>query len=213
MSHDLIDHKIKRNALIALTSALSFLTIGAGVALVGPGEPRMFAVVEEGFLYRSGQIQEDLLRPTLVSHGIQQIVNLGVDKDKPDQLEERRVADAFGMIRSTYFLKGNGTGPFVSYVNAVEHIHEARKAGRRILVHCSAGAQRTSGAIAFYQLLVQNKPIEEVIAHLRDFHDYDDNPDLIPYLNQHMGDVAQGLVERGVIAKAPEPLPQFPWPK
>jgi hypothetical protein len=35
------------------------------------------------------------------------------------------------------------------------------------------------------------------------------NPKMLPYLNEHVGELAQLLVDAGVIAKVPDPLPRF----
>jgi len=196
-----------RNASFALIGCVALLLLAGAIAAVGPRSAKKFAAVEPGFLYRSGQIQERIFRKTVLDHGIDVIVNLGIDKPKPDQIEERRVAREFGIRRETYFLNGNGTGPVESYINAVEQIGLAKRASKQILIHCSAGAQRTTGAIAFYQLLVEKKPVDQVVNHLRKFHDWDDNPDLVPYLNQNMREVAQGLKDRGIIDKLPDALP------
>ncbi len=77
-----------------------------------------------------------------------------------------------------------------------------------MLVHCIAGAQRTGGVIACYELLVEHRPPAQVYAELRRFgHDPRDNPHLLDYLNAHMAEIAAGLVADGTIDRAPAPLP------
>jgi len=171
--------------------------------------PNNFAVVEPGAIYRSGQIQDYWVRDVLEKHHIDRIVNLGEDKPKPDQIAERAAASDLKIERHTYFLSGNGTGPTESYVSAVRDIDAARRANQSILVHCSAGAQRTSGAIALYQLLVEQKPIDEVRKHALDFHCPIDNPKLFPYLNENVGEIARRLVEEGVIKRVPDSIGKF----
>jgi len=171
--------------------------------------PKNFAAVEAGGIYRSGQIQDYWVRDVLEKHKIARIVNLGVDKPKPDQIAEREAASDLKIERHTYYLMGDGTGPTESYVKAIRDIKAARDANQPILVHCSAGAQRTSGVIALYQLLVEKKPIDDIRAHVLEFHDPQDNPKLFLYLNENVGTIARRLVEEGVIDRVPDSIPKF----
>jgi hypothetical protein len=54
-----------------------------------------------------------------------------------------------------------------------------------VLVHCSAGSERTSGCVLLYRKIVQGKPIEsqwhEAYEHR---HDPKDNPHLKAYLDE-----------------------------
>jgi protein tyrosine/serine phosphatase len=80
-----------------------------------------------------------------------------------------------------------------------------------VLVHCVAGAQRTGGVIAGYEMLVEKKPVDEAYSQMRKYgHDPRDNPHLIDYLNAHMGELAKMLVDRHVIDRVPVPLPMLP---
>jgi protein tyrosine/serine phosphatase len=200
---------------LAIASAI-FATGAGAMKLYDPmrvqrwfSSPRNFAVVEKGAIYRSGQLQDQWVLPTFRDHGIKHIVNLGEDKPKPDQIAERDAARELNIDRNTYFLEGDGTGPFESYVKAVKDIANARKLNQPILVHCSAGAQRTSGAIAIYQLLVLKEPTEKVKQHMLDFHCREDNPNLMDYLNQNLPAIAKRLVEDRVIDRVPDPMPVF----
>ena len=80
-----------------------------------------------------------------------------------------------------------------------------------MLVHCHTGSQRTGGAVAYYRMLVEGRPAPEAYAEMVRFgHDPRDNPDLVPYLNAHMRELADILVARKVIDHAPDPLPVLP---
>ncbi len=46
----------------------------------------------------------------------------------------------------------------------------------------------------------------------RNGHNPAENTLLIPYLNEHMGEMANLLVEKGVIASVPNPIPVIHYP-
>lgn len=172
-------------------------------------EPRNFAAVEPGKLYRSGQISRHQIRSTLTNNKIGAIIFMSEDKaDRPDVQAEAAAAAELGVERYNFPLAGDGTGNPDRYVDAVATIVQCQSRGKAVLVHCHTGAQRTGGAIAFYRLLVQGRTGKEVYAELNEHgHDPTDNVRMIPFLNQNMGRVARGLLDRGVIPALPATLP------
>ena len=173
--------------------------------------PKRFGVVREGLLYRSGQISSGLIEKTLRQHKIRRIVALGTDiRHNADEEAEKKAADALGIQRVVYPLSGDGTGDIGSYVEAVTAMVRARDAGEPLLVHCTAGTQRTGGVVAYYRLLLENASPSVAVAELRRYGwDPDDNPKLLPYLNGHMLELATRLRDRGILQRVPEPLPQL----
>jgi predicted protein tyrosine phosphatase len=96
------------------------------------------------------------------------------------------------------------------YIAAVEIMARNVRDGRPTLVHCHAGAQRTGGAVALYRVLIDRWTACQAVAEMNAFgHCANDNEKLLPYLNAHVGVVAQALVDRGVIDQTPSPLPTF----
>jgi protein tyrosine/serine phosphatase len=171
--------------------------------------PKRWAVVEEGRIYRSGQLSAALVKKMLQRHGIQVIVSLnGAAPQDRDQQAEQKAAEELGVELLRFPLRGDGTGDVGHYTQAVAAVAEARRQGKPVLVHCAAGAQRTGGVIACYQLLLEHLPPAEVVAEMRQ-HGWDprDNPALLKYLNQNLGEIATRLREQGVIEEIPDPLP------
>ena len=171
--------------------------------------PKRWAVVEEGRIYRSGQLSAALVKKTLQRHGIKVIVALtGAMPNDRDQAAEQRAADELGIELLRFPLKGDGTGEVSQYARAVAAVAEAKRQGKPVLVHCAAGAQRTGGVIACYQLLVEHQSPADVVTEKRQ-HGWDprDNPALLPYLNQNLGEIAALLREQGIIESIPDPLP------
>ncbi len=171
--------------------------------------PKNFGVVEPGRLFRSGQLSRWQVRRVLAENHIGRIVALsGHGGHAADLAAEDRAAAELGVRRDVFPLGGDGTGQVAQYVGAIADVAVAGRAGQPVLVHCIAGAQRTGGVIACYQLLVEHRPEAAVYAELRRFgHDPKDNPHLLDYLNAHMGEIAAGLVADGTIARVPVPLP------
>ncbi len=55
---------------------------------------------------------------------------------------------------------------------------------------------------------VENKSAAEAFAQMREYgHDPTANPHLLEYLNRHMAELAQKLVDRHIIDRVPTPLP------
>jgi protein tyrosine phosphatase (PTP) superfamily phosphohydrolase (DUF442 family) len=173
--------------------------------------PRKFRAVDAGQIFASGQIDRHLIRGVLSDNHINTIVALvSDDPTDPDVQAELQAVKDLGIQRFIDPLLGDGTGDIHQYANAVQQMVDARKAGRVVLVHCSSGAQRTNGAVFFYRVLVQHANADDAAREmLRNGHDPDHSPNLIPYLNSHIGEMAQLLKDRGVIDSVPDPLPQI----
>ena len=122
--------------------------------------PRNLAVVYDGFLYRSGQIDANLVESTLRDLGVDVIVDLTRDYGESDagQWREARYAEREGIQRGVYPLRGSGTGEVKQFVAAVAAIARAEDQGLTVLVHCRAGDRRSSAVVATYQLLVRGEP-------------------------------------------------------
>jgi protein-tyrosine phosphatase len=148
--------------------------------------PKNFGVVEPGQLYRSGQISRWQIEPTLKNNGIKVIVALSAHASarlQPDIDAELATASALGIDLEVFPLGGDGTGQIEQYAAAIAAIDKAKKEGKPVLVHCVAGAQRTGGVIATYEMLVENKPAAEAFSQMREFgHDPTANPHLLEFL-------------------------------
>ncbi len=174
--------------------------------------PKRFGVVEEGSIYRSGQMSAALIKKVLVDRKIRIIVDLtGEDPKNSDQQAEKKTADELNIKILRFPLGGKGTGDVNQYAAALIAIADARKNNLPILVHCSAGTQRTGGVIAIYRLLVQKKDPAFVINEMKQYGwNAKDNPDLLPYLNSNMPALAEMLKQAGIINEIPNPLPRLP---
>jgi protein tyrosine/serine phosphatase len=172
--------------------------------------PKRFGVVEEGRIYRSGELSTWLIEKTLSKYNIKVIVCLTGDAGHSEDIIEKNVAAKLGIEKKYFLLKGNGTGDVNIYADAVAAICQAREKGKPVLIRCSAGAQRTGGVVAIYRLLVEGKDISFVAKEMEHYGwSPEGNPSLPAYLNKNMETIALLLNSKGVINKIPEPLPQF----
>jgi protein-tyrosine phosphatase len=174
--------------------------------------PKRFGVVVPGRIYRSGQISAPLVKKILTKHNIRVIVDLtSNDPNNPDQRAEEKAAAELNIKILGFPLSGNGTGDVNDYASAVAAIVNAEKQKLPVLVHCTAGAQRTGGVIAVYRLLVQKIDPDIVEDEIEEYGcDIDDKPILRSYLNDNMAELAIRLKQAGVIDQIPAPIPQIP---
>jgi len=173
--------------------------------------PKRFGVVEQGRIYRSGQLSAPLAKKVLADHNIRVIVDLTNDDPKnQDQQAEKKAAAELNIKVLRFPMSGKGTGDINEYAHAIVTIVDARKNNLPVLVHCAAGTQRTGGVIAMFRLLVQKKDPAFVISEMKHYGwNAKDNPDLLPYLNGNMALLAEMLKQAGVINEAPSPLPKL----
>ena len=177
--------------------------------------PNLFPVrwgcTEEGAVYRSGQIAARLIEKTLKENDIRVVVALNGDYvNDPRQIAEKEAVKTLGIDFYRFPLDGNGTGDITNYADAIEVIVRAKKEKKRVLVHCSAGEMRTGGVLACYQMLVNRVSPGQIVRELKRYG-YNPAKDLalVPYINDHMEELAGLLKEKEVIDEIPMPLPRL----
>ncbi|HXY36922.1 MAG TPA: tyrosine-protein phosphatase [Planctomycetaceae bacterium] len=220
-SSQAFDSPPSRTAATAARRTRQIVVAVAGLALVGAAlllwtlvlrdrfVPKRFGTVVPGKLYRSGQISRHLIAGVIDRYGIGTIIDLnGLDPNDADQRAELDAAHAKGVRHLRFPLRGDGTGQIERYAGAVEAIVESEQQGRPVLVHCAAGSQRTGACVSFYRLLVRHDPPENVYRELVSYGwDPRTNQVLLDYVNGHIRELAQLLVDRHAIDRAPTPLP------
>ncbi len=174
--------------------------------------PKRFGVVVPGHIYRSGQISASLIKKTLTKYNIRIIVDLtSADPNNPDKQAEKQAAAELNIKVLRFTMSGNGTGDINDYADAVAAIANAEKQNLPVLVHCTAGAQRTGGVIATYRLLVQKMDPNIVEDEIEKYGcAIDDRPVLRSFLNDNMAELAVRLKQAGVIDQIPAVMPQIP---
>ena len=159
---------------------------------------KRWGVVEPGKIYRSGQISSYLIEPVLLENKIEKVIALnGSDLKKPYLKTEVETARKLNIDHQVLHLIGDGTGDVEDYAEAVAEIMRCEKAGKPVLVHCAAGAQRTGGVVAAYRMLVQKKTPEEAYQELLEYN-WKPHKDqaLINYLNQNLATLSKLLEQK-----------------
>jgi protein tyrosine/serine phosphatase len=174
--------------------------------------PKRFGVVVPGHIYRSGQISAPLVKKILTKYNIRIIVDLtSADPNNPDKQAEKQAAAELNIKVLRFTMSGNGTGDINDYANAVIAIANAEKQNLPVLVHCTAGAQRTGGVVAAYRLLVQKTDPNIVEDEIEKYGcAIDDRPVLRSFVNDNMAELALRLKRAGVINQIPATIPQIP---
>ncbi len=181
--------------------------------------PKRLVPVDEAYLYRSGQISENLIGSVIDRYGFDSVIALTqFDPARDDHQAEIEAARSRGVSWASFPLRGNGTGDPESYVSALTEIHRVRSEGGRVLVHCASGVRRAAGVPSVYRVLIEGDAPDVVYAEELDrfvgpFELWGPRPawesKIVPFLNQNMGLIAERLVEEGVLSRVPDPLPQF----
>ena len=155
------------------------------------------------------QINRRLIRATLQDHHIGLVLFMsGDDPTRGDTTVENQTCAEMGIRRLNYNLNGNGTGRVEKYIDALAELIRADRQGVPVLVHCETGASAPAAWSPSTACSSKAAPGKEAYAELLRYgHDPHKNPHLIPYLNEHMREVAEALVRRKLIDRVPDPLP------
>jgi protein tyrosine phosphatase (PTP) superfamily phosphohydrolase (DUF442 family) len=201
----------RRFRRLALAAAALAVGVAGGLAVYDSSDvrPKRLVEIEPGLLYRSGQISPRLIHGVLEDLGVRRVVwMLHYDDASPSHRAEREAIEALGIERLHFPMRGDGTGKISRLADAIAAVHEGRLAGETVLVHCAAGSRRAAAVVSMYQLLVEGRPVDQVY---RELDRYGARPvaqsPLLPFLNSNMRELAEELVERGVLERVPEELP------
>lgn len=143
---------------------------------------RNFGVVDEGKIYRSGRLTTATLTKVHDNQGIKTVIDFGAFLHGSEQdLLEEETAKRLGMKRVVLSLYGDGTGNPNAYVEALKIMSDP--VNQPVLVHCSAGAQRTGVAVILYRSLFENVPIETAYEESQQYkHDSSRNKAMLQYV-------------------------------
>ncbi|WP_244499788.1 dual specificity protein phosphatase family protein [Tardiphaga robiniae] len=123
-----------------------------------------FHPIEEGVIYRSGQLSGLQFADRIEDNGIRSIINLrGDNTGQPWYDAEMKASRAAGVRHVDFPLSAGRelTDDQVRQLTAM-----LQDLPRPILVHCEAGADRSGVVSALYKLLVAKRPAEEAAGQL-----------------------------------------------
>jgi protein tyrosine/serine phosphatase len=154
---------------------------------------RNFRVVEEGVLYRSGQLTLSGLKQVIHDYGIKTIVTLRdpvtPKEGSPDRAEEQYCTTEelnYVRIPPKHWWSAQGPAPAEEGVRKFRAIM-ADQSNYPVLIHCFAGTHRTGAYCAIYRMEHDHwsnaKAIEELKAC--GYENLDDEWDILGYLEQY----------------------------
>ena len=174
--------------------------------------PKRWGVVEDNAIFRSGQLTPIQFKKQVKKRNIDVVVSLLNPLPGNVNYEgEQKVIRERGIEQFVYPLLGDGTGDISQYASAICNLHECVRNNKVVLIHCAAGTQRTGGVVASYRILVQGKNPNEVIQEMRRYgwraHK---NPDLIPFINNHLNQLKNILIEKNIVDKTSDSMSFLP---
>jgi protein tyrosine/serine phosphatase len=171
--------KFSRNALL-ITATIALSAYVADASILPNLFPKRFGVVDQGRLYRSGNLTPAATAKVVRAHNIRTIVDLGAyAPGSPEEARAQATADALGVTRHRFPLFGDGTGDPNAYVHALRIATDP--AHQPVLIHCAAGSERTGCAVALYRVLEHGITPDAAYDETRAFdHDPRRNPRLKP---------------------------------
>jgi protein tyrosine/serine phosphatase len=153
-------------------------------------EYRNFHVVEQGVLYRSGQLPLARLQQMVMNHHIRTVICLREGDKADDQAEEGWVkARGLNFVRippRQWWPDASGHAPADESVAQFRKVMDDR-AHYPVLVHCYAGIHRTGSMCAVFRMDYQGWTNDQAMAEMRTFGYtmLDDHEDVLGYLTRY----------------------------
>jgi protein tyrosine/serine phosphatase len=146
----------------------AWLSIGAaslGLAVLGSARVGdNFRAVVEGRVYRSGQLSPKELESRIERHGIRSLVNLRGEKENREWYrEELEVARRHGVELRSLDLLPERLPSRPAVVALIDHLESLPEP---ILIHCSAGADRTGFASVIARMAKGDAPVDQARSEL-----------------------------------------------
>jgi tyrosine-protein phosphatase SIW14 len=153
----------RRTTFLVVCLAVAGLIIAAALWGHDYVLPKRFAEVVPGHLYRSGLLEQWPLKRVIDQYQIRTIVcMLHYDPDDARQEHEREIAAQKGVRIVQIGMGGDGLGPFEDLEKAAAVL--ADEAAHPVLVHCSAGVNRTGAVFALWRMKYCGWDAERAIA-------------------------------------------------
>lgn len=199
-----------RRGFGVIVALLAVLALG-GLVWLKAIKPNLtldnFGVVTEGAVYRSADLTPAATKLATETYHIKTIIDLGA-YDKRPELEKvaQKTADALGIERHVFRLEGDGSGNPNAYVEALRIMTDPSK--QPVLVHCSAGAQRTSACVMLYRHIVEGQTFRSVVHEAWEHrHDPGRNRVMLPWLLDWHEQIERAFHTGTWIEGQPEPMP------
>ncbi|MBX3397022.1 MAG: tyrosine-protein phosphatase [Phycisphaerae bacterium] len=159
--------RLRRIPLMLLVCAVAACTVG-GYALCRRyyGDPKRFAIVDAGILYRSAQPKPAQIRHMVAEYGVKTIIiaREGTSRSVPDERQHAEEAGASVEVISIESRQPVTDEQIEQFFRAVDD-----SSRRPVWVHCSAGRHRTGLLCALYRIERQGWPVERAMEEMLSF--------------------------------------------
>jgi tyrosine-protein phosphatase SIW14 len=168
--------------------------------------PKNFGVVEEGRVYRAGQVSPAAMRRLHERFGFRTVIDLGsFERESRGERRNQRIAESLGVTRYRFDLIGDATGNPNAYVQALRIMTDP--ANQPVLVHCGAGSERTGCAVLLFENLMHGVSLEEGLKGAERFkHRPHRNPRLREVVEQYGVAIIESY-RNGMPIAGVDPLP------
>ncbi len=175
--------------LLAFVTFVSAWLIVAGVKMYLDDTPKNFGVVQDGAIYRSGELEPGSLEWLADRKHIKSVIDLGAyDPGSEHERTMRELAGELGLNRYEFRMHGDAKGDPQDYARVLALL--ADPANQPAVVHCAAGAQRTGMAVLLYRTIVEGVPVGEAYQETLGFgHDPADNERFLTYLIENIDEI------------------------
>jgi len=139
---------------------------------------RNFRVVEEGQIYRSGQMSEAGFERVCREYGIRTVIKLREASEKPSDIAVDEAEEAYCRAHGIEFIRvlpkdweedEKGKVPMEENLRWFERaLDDPSKTPRPILIHCFAGIHRTGSMVAVYRMKQHGWTNAEAVAELKE---------------------------------------------
>jgi tyrosine-protein phosphatase SIW14 len=172
---------------LALILTVSVPGVPVAYAALRLTEWRHFRVVEEGKLYRSGQLTPEVLDRVIHDHGIKTVVCLrALAREGDTSLEnaEELWCEARGIRYVRFAPAGWDTPEATANLNAFLRLVDDPAQGP-VLVHCFAGLHRTGVYCAVFRMGHQGWSNQEAIDEMYAVGFFNDDPKALEFLRRY----------------------------
>ena len=144
-----------------------------------------FGVVEEGKIFRSGQMRPYQLDRLIRKYGLRTVINTREMEAPARWMEsESEVCRRNGVEMVRISMPGDGRGTYEQYDQALHVLQETNRLPA--LIHCARGTHRTGAIVAAYRVRVQGWDLVQVLDEMQGYRFKPEDPVLIPYLRLYL---------------------------
>ena len=164
-----------------------------GYAIYQQSHSRHFRVVQEGILYRSGQLSLPGLKRIIYDYGIRTVITLrdaSTPGDPPPDLEEEEYCAAedinYVRIPPRLWWSPDGSVPAEKGIRRFLDVMDNPE-NFPVLIHCFGGIHRTGAFCAVYRMEYQGWSTARAVAEMKacGYSNLDDEWDVLGFIDQY----------------------------